>query len=458
MFRLFQHLQALAGKTSKNKQNSIGTRWRAALRVEELVARITPSANLVLNSGALIIPGTTGNDTAVVSQDTTNASKIDVLYDGASYQFDASKIKLVKFNGGLGNDSFTNNTSIASIANGGAGDDTLIGGSGKDILNGGSGNDTLVGGAGNDTLNGGDGNDSLDGGAGNDTLNGGNGSDDLYGDAGNDHLAGGAGADLLFGGTGNDSLDGGAGNDTLNGGLGNDVLQGGAGDDVLNGDAGDDSLNGGAGTNSVNGGQGLDHLANNQTQSSDVQFEAQLSNAAGATGKAEFSTSASEFEVEIKGALANTSLDVIVDGKTVGTITTDASGAGQLEIHQATFTVSAASTITIGDLSGQFAMNVENDLNAPLAPTSGSAVGKGEFSADEMALEVHVSGANPQTTYAVTIDGNFVGNITTDANGKGEFHFSAATLTVHQGSTITIGDPTNPILSGTFGTTEGQDD
>ena len=107
-------------------------------------------------------------------------------------------------------------------------------------------------------LNGGDGDgDSLDylitdraaaiggisadafGGAGNDTLTGGTVGVRLYGEAGNDTLTGGAGADLLDGGTGNDLLFGGAGNDTILGGAGADLLDGGAGVNVYNSGATD---------------------------------------------------------------------------------------------------------------------------------------------------------------------------------------------------------------------------
>ena len=51
----------------------------------------------------------------------------------------------------------------------------------------------------------------LFGGAGNDTLTGGSGADQLFGGAGNDTLLGKGGNDLLFGGAGNDTLIGGTG-------------------------------------------------------------------------------------------------------------------------------------------------------------------------------------------------------------------------------------------------------
>ena len=93
-------------------------------------------------------------------------------------------------------------------------------------LTGGAGDDTLTGGSKNDAITGRDGDDELTGGAGNDTLLGGFGEDTLNGDAG---------SDLLIGGFDDDMIDGGDGRDTIVGG------QGGAargGDGVR--DAGDD--------------------------------------------------------------------------------------------------------------------------------------------------------------------------------------------------------------------------
>ncbi len=81
------------------------------------------------------------------------------------------------------------------------------------VTNGGNGNDTLNGASGRDQINGGNGNDSLSGGNGNDTLNGGNGNDILLGQVSNDSLIGGNGDDVLQGGLGNDTLLGGRGVD-----------------------------------------------------------------------------------------------------------------------------------------------------------------------------------------------------------------------------------------------------
>jgi hypothetical protein len=63
-----------------------------------------------------------------------------------------------------------------NIANGGNGDDCIIGTAANESLSGGQGNDVILGGAGNDHLYGGQGNDYLDGGPGIDICEGGQGN------------------------------------------------------------------------------------------------------------------------------------------------------------------------------------------------------------------------------------------------------------------------------------------
>jgi Ca2+-binding RTX toxin-like protein len=82
----------------------------------------------------------------------------------------------------------------------------------------------------------------------------------LFGGAGNDTVTGGSGADMLFGQTGNDVLLGKGGTDFLFGGAGNDTLTGGDGDDQVFGEGGDDLLiwNPGDDTDLFEGGAGID--------------------------------------------------------------------------------------------------------------------------------------------------------------------------------------------------------
>ena len=71
-----------------------------------------------------------------------------------------SEVQSVVFSGGEGNDFLNaSGTSTPVTADGGEGDDILIGGAGDDILIGGDGADLLIGGAGNNILIGGDGAD-----------------------------------------------------------------------------------------------------------------------------------------------------------------------------------------------------------------------------------------------------------------------------------------------------------
>jgi hypothetical protein len=169
-------------------------------------------------------------------------------------------VSRVVFTGLAGNDTFTNQTGIASRADGGAGADVLRGGRGADELIGGDGSDRLVGDAGNDVIDGGEGDDAAWGGLGNDRLMGGVGQDQVYGEGGTDDMWGGAGNDMLDGGAGNDTIRGEDGSDDLRGGAGSDWLGGFAGGDMLTGGIGNDTLKGGDGSDMLDGQEGSDRL------------------------------------------------------------------------------------------------------------------------------------------------------------------------------------------------------
>lgn len=155
--------------------------------------RATPA---FLSSGNLVIAGTYNADAVTVShQIISGVEWIKVNQNGSSQFFRASQVSgQVKFYGYWGNDYFFYSGYKKVFADGGLGNDNLIGGSGADYLFGGA---DLFWGASNDYL---------DGGYGNDTLSGNGGQDTLYGAHGNDVLVGGPGVDLAYGGLGADAF------------------------------------------------------------------------------------------------------------------------------------------------------------------------------------------------------------------------------------------------------------
>lgn len=93
------------------------------------------------------------------------------------------------------------------------------------VVRGGAGNDTIFGGNGRETLIGGAGNDYLDAGAGRNRMVGGPGADILFG---------GTAADKIAGGAGNDAIDDAGGGGTVTGGSGNDQIKLSPGDSLHN--------------------------------------------------------------------------------------------------------------------------------------------------------------------------------------------------------------------------------
>jgi Ca2+-binding RTX toxin-like protein len=150
--------------------------------------------------------------------------------------------------------SSANSSQYGIAANGGGGNDTIIGTAGADRLTGDAGNDTLYGGGGNDSLIGATGTTVMYGGEGDDRFKTSDGSNAgtaiMYGEAGNDYFeirwncnataTGGEGNDYFIvdatNGIGNWSISGGAGDDSfsiarlslsdtpIDGGEGNDLL------------------------------------------------------------------------------------------------------------------------------------------------------------------------------------------------------------------------------------------
>jgi Ca2+-binding RTX toxin-like protein len=288
----------------------------------------TVNLNLAAAGGAgdaqpdtVIVQGTNGDDIALANGDAAGTSVLGLAAQVNITGAEAANDRLT-INALAGNDVVDASGLVAGAiqftADGGAGDDILLGGAGADTLAGGDNNDVLLGGPGADVLDGGlgdniviqDGNNAttaivsvfgsdLDntltisrnaagnilsngvaisgatvantalirvfGRGGNDTItldeaNGALPAAVLYGGAGNDALTGGSGGDLLFGGSTNDTLLGKGGFDFLFGGAGNDTLTGGDADDQVFGEADNDRMiwNPGDDTDLNEGGSGTD--------------------------------------------------------------------------------------------------------------------------------------------------------------------------------------------------------
>ena len=171
-------------------------------------------------TGSNTIHGTAGNDNVHISKAGGIAGLLglyEVNVNGHTQYMTAHQLENTKFELGDGNDTLVvdSNVHVGITADGGRGNDVLVGGGGNDHLSGGRGNDVIFGRGGNDYIDGGKGNDWLSGGTGNDWISGGRGNDVLLGGPGNDVLLGGRGNDLLVGGPGFDLLAGGPGADRL---------------------------------------------------------------------------------------------------------------------------------------------------------------------------------------------------------------------------------------------------
>jgi len=172
---------------------------------------------------------------------------------------------------------------------------------------------------------------------------------------------------------------------------------------------------------------------------------ADLSNATGATGTAAFNAHNGTLRVSVMGAAASSPLDVSVNGASVGTLTTDASGNGTAKLRNVT--VSAGDSIQVGDLTGTLA---KTRLAATLSGST-DAMGRASVDVIKNHLRLRIRGAEANTTYDVSIDGTTVGQILTNGRGSGRLFVSPAAAII-AGSTISILDSTagTTLLSGSF--------
>lgn len=208
------------------------------------------------------ISGSSGNETVEVQWGNfkqqftfTGSLIVEDAGQGDDYIDLRGLVSTVEVHGGVGNDTIFLSDGANSTAYGDDGNDTITASS--------QGNATgvvLYGGAGNDTLTGGSAAIEIHGGDGRDTITGTSQADTLYGDGGDDTISAFDGDDFVDAGAGNDTVEGSGGNDFILGGAGTDILRGSRGDDVIDGGDGDDQIYGSAGDDLLIGGDGNDKL------------------------------------------------------------------------------------------------------------------------------------------------------------------------------------------------------
>jgi Ca2+-binding RTX toxin-like protein len=213
---LFQAmLRGARRRTAKARTRPTPSRFAPSLA--PLEAREVPAvlATFIPALGTLTVFGDNLDNTIEVSRNAAgqilvNGGAVPVLGGTAT----VANTALIQVFGQGGNDTITLNE-----ANGALPRANLFGGAGNDTLTGGSGADLLFGQAGNDVLFGKGGTDFLFGGSENDVLTGGDGDDQVFGESGNDRMVWNPGddTDLNEGGDGTDAVE-------VNGGNGAEVF------------------------------------------------------------------------------------------------------------------------------------------------------------------------------------------------------------------------------------------
>ena len=181
---------------------------------------------VTVEDGVLTIIGTENDDSILVKKFFGRYFVFTNIEGSRFTSIRASQVDSIRVEGRGGDDAIVMGWFVTAPTEllGGAGDDYIHGGRGRDRIDGGDGDDCLHGSRGNDVIIGGAGNDWIEGGSGHDIVYGGAGRDRIYGGSGNDILLGGAGNDRIFGGRGRDIIIGGEGADRLRGGRGQDIV------------------------------------------------------------------------------------------------------------------------------------------------------------------------------------------------------------------------------------------
>ncbi len=347
------------------------------------------------DGSTLVVQGSSGNDavTLRLKAGDPNTLVVEVPTNPASTQeFDRASFDAVRVVGGAGDDTLkideangVFSDTEAVTFDGGAGADTLLGGSGPETLDAGPGDDFVYGFGGADRIiwDAADGNDFIEGGADVDTVEANGNSDaEVFTVTANgsrvrfDRISpvasfldiGGVenlalnmkGGNDAFSATGNlaaliaISVDGGGGDDELRGSNGADILSGGSGNDFIDGNQGIDQVFGGSGADTIqwDPGDGVDTIEG-QDGADTLQFN-------GANIAEIFDVSANGARVRFTRNIANIVLDV--------------DGVETLNLK----TLGGADAVTVNDLTG----TAMKKVNVNLAGFDGA----GDAAADTVVL------------------------------------------------------------------------
>src|SRR4051794_23228341 len=100
---------------------------RTRLQVDQLESRLVPATTLSLSGSTLTVVGN-GADDGVTITTMPFSNDISVNHNGVVKNYDEGVVRKIVFRGGDGDDNFRNVSAIPLVADGGAGNDTLLGG------------------------------------------------------------------------------------------------------------------------------------------------------------------------------------------------------------------------------------------------------------------------------------------------------------------------------------------
>jgi hypothetical protein len=214
-------------------------------------------------------------------------------------------------------------------------------------------------------------------------------------------------------------------------------------------------------------GQGL---GQGQTQ----VLAASLTGATGTSGTALFfsnsTTGDNSLSVRVSGLAANSTFTVTSGTTTLGTLNTDANGRGFLTVSNVSPALASGAAINILDSSSATVLSgtlgspsalIGTHLSASLTGATGTS-GTAHFDSSpisgESSLRLRVSRLAADSTYTVQVNSTTVGQLSTDANGRGRLSESVLSTAAASGSTITVLDPSGTtVLQGTFAADTGGD-